>query len=111
MNKKKNNQSDIVYSTDPNYKLEEEKISDESIAPAQQSLRITFETKHRAGKAVTIVRNHIGPEGEKQDLGKQLKTFCGTGGSVKEGEIIIQGDHRKKVFDWLVKNGYKKTKM
>ena len=111
MSKKKNNNSDIVYSTDPNYKPEEENVSAESIPPEQQTLRISFETKHRAGKAVTIVRNYIGPGEEMESIGKQLKTYCGTGGSVKEGEIIIQGDHRKKVFDWLIKNGYRKTKM
>lgn len=111
MPKKNNQSSGIVYSTDPSFKSEEESISTEKTAPAQQNLQISFETKHRAGKAVTIIWNYKGSDDEMELLGKQLKTHCGTGGSVKDREILIQGDHRKKVFDWLIKNGYKKTKM
>ena len=59
---------------------------------------------------MTLVENFIGKEEDLEKLGKQLKTFCGTGGSVKEGQIIIQGDQREKIFQWLARNGYKKTK-
>lgn len=111
MAKKHINTSGIVYSTDPSYKSEEELRATESLAPEQQKLMISYETKHRAGKAVTIIWNFAGSEDDLEKLGKQLKTYCGTGGSVKEREILIQGDHRKKIFDWLIKNGYKKTKM
>jgi translation initiation factor 1 len=65
-----------------------------------------LETKHRAGKAATIVTGFVGLDADLQALGKQLKTHCGTGGSAKDGEIIIQGDQREKVRTWLLKQGY-----
>jgi translation initiation factor 1 len=106
--KSKSNPGGLVYSTDPDFRIDQEGASEqETLAPAQQVLRIRLETKHRAGKAVTIVNGFIGREADLEDLGKKLKTFCGTGGSAKEGEIIIQGDHREKVKQWLLKQGYK----
>ena len=112
MSKKKlNDLGGLVYSTNPEFKLEDDSPADENtITPAQQKLKVRLETKHRAGKAVTLVENFIGTETDKEELGKKLKTFCGTGGSVKDGEIIIQGDHRDKVLQWLVKNGYSASK-
>ena len=71
-----------------------------------KKLKVKLETKHRAGKAVTLVLGFIGKEADREDLGKKLKTFCGTGGSVKDGEIIVQGDNRDKALQWLKKNGY-----
>lgn len=100
----------FVYSTDPDFKFEEEQNSSETVLPAQQTLRIKLDTKHRAGKAVTLITGFIGKEEDLQDLGKKLKSFCGTGGSAKDGEIIIQGDQREKVMQWLGKNGYKNAK-
>jgi translation initiation factor 1 len=73
---------------------------------ARQPLRLRLETKHRAGKAVTVVTGFVGRDEDLQALGKQLKTYCGTGGSAKDGEIIIQGDQREKVRGWLLKQGY-----
>ncbi|MFZ1528622.1 MAG: translation initiation factor [Ferruginibacter sp.] len=111
MAKKIKSFSGIVFSTDPGFKLEEEITPEaENIAPAQQLIKLRLETKHRAGKAVTLVDNFIGSTQAKEELGKKLKTHCGTGGSVKEGEIIVQGDHRDKVLQWLHKNGYVKAK-
>ena len=101
----------LVYSTDPNFKLPDEKFEEqETIEPSQQQLIIRLDTKHRAGKAVTLIENFIGTVSDREELGKKLKTFCGTGGSVKDGEIIIQGDNRDKVLQWLQKNGYKSAK-
>lgn len=100
----------FVYSTDPKFKFEEEQTSDETLLPSQQNLKVRLDTKHRAGKAVTLVEGFIGKEEDLADLGKKLKSFCGTGGSAKDGEIIIQGDQRDKVIQWLSKNGYVKVK-
>jgi translation initiation factor 1 len=100
----------FVYSTDPNFNFEPEQDNVETLAPAQQKLRIKLDTKHRAGKAVTLVDGFIGTDEDLQELGKKLKSFCGTGGSAKDGEIIVQGDQREKVLQWLLKNGYKQTK-
>ena len=109
--KKINSFGGLVYSTDPNFKLEEESNEQEqTILPAQQKIRIRLDKKHRGGKAVTLIENFIGKEADKEELGKKLKTFCGTGGSVKDGEIIVQGDNRDKVLQWLIKSGYTLTK-
>lgn len=101
----------LVYSTNPDYMVPnatEEKIT---LAPAEQLLRVILETKHRAGKTVTIVYGFDGTDADLEALGKALKNFCGTGGSVKDGEIIIQGDHRQKVFQYLKQKGYNKAKL
>src|SRR5688572_19624825 len=100
----------FVYSTDPSFSFEEEQNNFQTLPPAQQKLKIRLDTKQRAGKAVTLIEGFSGKNEDREILGKQLKTFCGTGGSVKGGEIIIQGDQREKVFQWLTKNGYKNIK-
>lgn len=111
MSKKKSNLDGIVFSTDPGFKpYEEEQSQENTLEPAQQNLRIRLDTKHRSGKAVTLIEHFTGTEDDLEKLGKQLKTFCGTGGSVKDRQVIIQGDQREKVFQWLIKNGYKRTK-
>lgn len=97
----------FVYSTDPNFSFKEEQSTTETLPPAQQKLKVRLDTKHRAGKAVTLVEGFVGKEEGLQELGKKLKSFCGTGGSAKDGEIIVQGDQREKVMQWLEKNGYK----
>jgi translation initiation factor 1 len=101
----------FVYSTDPNFAFEEEQSNAETLPPAQQKLKVRLNTKHRAGKAVTLVDGFVGKEEDLEGLGKKLKSFCGTGGSSKDGEIIVQGDQREKVLQWLVKNGYKLAKL
>ena len=100
----------FVFSTDPDFKFEEEQNFTETLASSQQKLKVRLDTKHRAGKAVTLVEGFIGKDEDLQDLGKKLKSFCGTGGSAKDGEIIIQGDQREKVMQWFGKNGYKNVK-
>ncbi len=103
--------SGLVYSTDPNFKLEDDNAAEqETLLPAQQKLKILLDKKQRAGKAVTLVTGYVGKENDMEELGKKLKTFCGTGGSVKDGEIIIQGDNRDKVLQWLQKNGFAAAK-
>lgn len=101
----------FVYSTDPNFRFEEqEEPSHETLPAEQQKLKVRLDTKQRAGKAVTTVEHFIGKEEDLDELGKQLKNFCGTGGSVKDNVAIIQGDQREKVMQWLLKNGYKNSK-
>jgi translation initiation factor 1 len=101
----------FVYSTNPDFSFQpEENNETETLQPAQQKLKIKLETKHRAGKAVTLVENFIGTNNDLEALGKKLKNFCGTGGSVKDGEIIVQGDQRDKVLQWLLKNNYKQSR-
>jgi len=100
----------FVFSTDPNFQFEEQNENIETLLPKQQKLRIRLDTKHRAGKAVTLVENFIGKNEDLEELGKKLKSFCGTGGSAKDGEIIVQGDQRDKVLQWLIKNGYSSSK-
>ena len=110
----KTNKSDkhgFVYSTDPDFRFENEQEQAAETLPAkQQKLRIRLETKHRGGKTVTLVEGFSGKEEDLQELGKKLKNYCGTGGSAKDGEIIIQGDQRDKVMQWLLKNQYTNAK-
>lgn len=100
----------FVYSTDPNFSFEEEQSNVVTLPPEQQKLKVRLDAKHRAGKAVTLIEGFVGNEEDLQELGKKLKSFCGTGGSAKNGEIIVQGDQRDKVMQWLLKNGYKNSK-
>jgi translation initiation factor 1 len=99
-----------VFSTDPNFSFEQNQEELVTLAPAQQKLRIRLDSKRRAGKAVTLIENFIGTSGDLEELGKKIKNFCGTGGSAKDGEIIIQGDQREKVMQWLLKNNYKQSR-
>ena len=112
MNKKnKPDTRGFVFSTDPSFRFEaDDQPAQDTLAPAQQKLRIRLDTKQRAGKAVTLVTGFIGNTEDLEELGKKLKNFCGTGGSAKDGEAIIQGDQRDKVLQWLLKNGYTNTK-
>jgi len=109
--KNKSDKNGFVYSTDPNFNFQhEDGPAAETLPPQQQKLRVKLETKHRGGKAVTLVAGFTGTDEDLQTLGKALKNFCGTGGSAKDGEIIVQGDQREKVLQWLHKNGYKNAK-
>ena len=109
--KKKPNTIGFVYSTDPNFKPEvEHEIEEETLLPNQQKLKIRLETKHRAGKAVSLIIGFIGTQLDKEEMVKKLKNHCGTGGSAKDGEMLIQGDQREKILQWLLKNGYIQSK-
>jgi len=107
MAKKNKDKFGFVFSTDPDFKFEEEPISQNTLPPQQQELRIWLEKNHRGGKTACVIKNFMGREEDLEKLGKDLKTKCGTGGSVKDGEIIIQGDQRKKLGEILTKLGYK----
>lgn len=100
----------FVFSTDSNFRFEEEQSEQETILPSQQKLRIRLDTKHRGGKTVSLITGFIGKEEDLEELGKKLKSYCGSGGSAKNGEIIVQGDHRDKILQWLLKNGYSQSK-
>jgi translation initiation factor 1 len=113
MNKNKPAQDNrLVYSTDPGFVLGADGRQQEPTAePAQQTLKIRLDRKQRGGKTVTLVEGFIGFSSDLEKLTKELKTSCGTGGSTKEGTVIIQGDQREKLLSWLLQKGYKKTKL
>lgn len=101
----------VVYSTDPGFEYRNREEADEQSVPAsQQDLRVWLDRSHRAGKTVTLVKGFRGSEEDLRELATLLKSKCGVGGSAKDGEIIIQGDHRERVVDILLKNGYKAKK-
>ncbi|MDR1055870.1 MAG: translation initiation factor [Prevotellaceae bacterium] len=102
----------VVYSTNPdfNYDTPDENNETETLLPQQQNLRVSLDKKQRGGKQVTLVTGFIGKEDDLKKLGKMLKAKCGVGGTIKDNEIVIQGDFRDKVLDLLVKDGYKAKK-
>lgn len=102
----------IVYSTNPDYHFQEEDDMEEETKPKEkQLLRVSLDKRNRKGKAVTLITGFIGTEEDLEELGKLLKTRCGVGGSAKEGEIIVQGDHRQKVLEILQKEGYARSRI
>jgi len=108
MNKKNKVPTNVVYSTNPdfNYEFEAEQEA-ETLMPSKQQLRISLDKKNRAGKAVTLITGFVGTVADLEALGKLLKSKCGVGGSVKDGEIILQGDFRVKASEILIKEQYK----
>ncbi len=98
----------MVYSTNPDFEYttaQEEQIP--TLPPQQQDLRVWVDRKHRGGKTVTLVKGFVGTDDDLADLGRMLKSKCGVGGTAKDGEIIIQGDHRDRIMELLSKAGYK----
>jgi len=98
----------MVYSTDPNFEYRTaEEDEPATLPPAQQELRVWLDRKHRGGKVVTLVRGFVGTAEDLAELARLLKTRCGVGGAAKEGEILIQGDHRDRIAEILLKAGYR----
>ncbi len=105
MAKKKKN---IVYSTNPDFQFDYDEDPEEDTIPNnQQTLRVLLDKKQRKGKVVTLIEGFKGSSEDLKELGKTLKSKCGGGGSAKDGEILIQGDHRDKIMDLLKADGYK----
>jgi len=108
---KRQNKRGIVYSTNPDfhyeYDVEREK---ETLVPGKQDLRVMLDSRNRKGKKVTLIAGFVGSDNDLQKLGREIKMICGAGGTAKEGEILIQGDFRDKVLDWLLNKGYKAKK-
>ena len=109
--KRESDKNGFVFSTNRDFKFEDgDNKEPETLMPAEQKLKIKLDTKHRGGKTVTLIAGFIGTDADLQTLGRSLKNACGTGGSAKDSEIIIQGDHRETVMPWLLKAGYKQSK-
>ncbi len=97
----------VVYSTNPDYVYEDDSLPETITLPAScQRLHISMERAGRGGKTVTLVRGFVGGEDDLVALAKFLKTKLGVGGTAKDGEIVIQGDHRSRLSDVLVQLGY-----
>ena len=111
MSKKKlYNKGGIVYSTAEDFNSFEEEDIEAFLPKDEQLLKIVLDKKHRGGKVVSIIKGFDMKETEINAMAKELKSFCGAGGAAKDNEIIIQGDHREKILQWLLKNGYSKSR-
>jgi len=109
--KNKNKRVGVVYSTNPDYNYDYAQPEEQDEIPANlQRLRVLLDRKQRGGKEVTLITGFRGPADRLKEIGKMLKTKCGVGGSAKDGEILIQGDHRDKVVELLKKEGFSDTK-
>jgi len=105
-----NDFSGIMFSTDPNFQFDVQQNETETLPINQQDLRVMLDRKNRGGKVVTLVTGFVGTANDLQVLAKKLKVKCGVGGGTKDGEIILQGDFKEKVFSFLQTEGYKVKK-
>lgn len=98
----------VVYSTNPEFSYnKEQEEENNTLPPQQQNLKVMLDKKQRKGKAVTLVCGFVGSDADLKELGKNLKSKCGVGGTVKDGEILIQGDFCNRVIELLKNDGYK----
>lgn len=98
----------VVFSTNRDFNYEnEDKDGQQTLPPQQQNIKVQLDSKKRNGKNVTLITGFIGAEDDLKAIGKTLKTKCGVGGTVKDGEILIQGDFCNKIIDILKNEGYK----
>lgn len=98
----------VIYSTNPDFKYETSgKKEPDTLPPGEQRLKVMIDRKQRKGKTVTLVQGFTGREEDLKELGRMLKSKCGVGGSVKDGEIIIQGGHSGKIRQLLEDVGYR----
>jgi translation initiation factor 1 len=97
----------FVFSTNKDFEIGSNDDSQETLPNNQQKLEAHLDKKNRGGKVATIIKGFEGTDDDLKSLAKQLKTLCGVGGSAKDNEIIIQGDFRNKIMDFLAKEGYK----
>lgn len=101
----------VVYSTNPDFEYSDNSLEEvETLPKNQQKLRLNMERAGRGGKTVTLVKGFVGSDEDINALCKLLKQKCGVGGSVKDGVIIIQGDHRQRLVEILKKENYTQTK-
>jgi translation initiation factor 1 len=111
MSKKEKSRVNVVYSTNPDFQFQHEAEDEpDTLANNQQRLYVSIDRKQRAGKEVILIEGFTGTEDDLKDLGKLLKSKCGVGGTVKDNEILIQGNFKDKIYDLLVKEGYTQTK-
>lgn len=111
MSNKNKNINGVVFSTDTSFNYDFEKEESANTLPNEkQNLKIFLDKKNRAGKVVTAINGFIGTDDDLNTLGSTLKKLCGVGGSVKDGEILIQGEFRDKILAHLIKLGYKAKK-
>ena len=97
----------VVFSTNPDFAYNTaDEGEPETLAPAKQNLKIWLD-RLKGGRVATVVRGYVGSDDDLATLGKELKKSCGVGGTAKDGEIIIQGDHRDRVVELLTKAGYR----
>jgi len=107
MSKKDKNRVNIVYSTNPDFKYEQNaNNSQDTPAPQQQNLKVYLD-RMGGGKVLSRIAGFVGKEEDLNTLAKLLKQKCGVGGNAKDGEILIQGDNRDKIIALLTKDGYK----
>lgn len=100
----------VVFSTNPDFQYEtDSKDEATTLAPEKQNLKVWLD-RLKGGRVATVVRGFVGSDDDLAALGKELKKSCGVGGTAKDGEIIIQGDHRDRVVELLAKSGYRSKK-